>query len=135
MITCGHAHFVVRRMNCYNHIINMLQQLLTASQSPVSPTHSPVKPGPPSLQLSNQNQQTPNPKQQVLYVESLYTYSVHIHKLTLTYKMCLTVYMLDTWEGGGAIGTRTLLLSFPCISRLTIVSREAKKKQQYATNE
>ena len=58
-------------MNCYNHIIGMLQQLLTAGQSPVSPTHSPVKPGPPSSQSSDQIQQTPNPKQQVK--------SLHVH--------------------------------------------------------
>jgi len=46
----------------------MLQQLLDASQAPAPPTHSPVKPGPPSPHSANQNQQQPNPKQQVEHI-------------------------------------------------------------------
>ena len=67
------------RMNCYNHITGMLQQLLNASQSPALPTHSPVKPGPPSTNSANQNQQPPNPKEQVnllwLYYDYVDTYT------------------------------------------------------------
>ena len=61
-------------MTCYKHITDMLQQLLNASQSPAPPTHSPIKPGPPSQDSANQNQQQPNPKQQV---------NLLLHKVTI----------------------------------------------------
>ena len=111
-------------MTCYKHITDMLQQLLNASQSPAPPTHSPIKPGPPSQNSANQNQQQPNPKQQVnllLHKVTIYgcanIQKILSYEFILLWPMCFDMYILKLFRR--SYFESTVYLSTTC-SGLTI---------------